>query len=75
MAEHQIAVIGIKPDLGGDDPIEGADGADYDKQLDDAFEAAKDDDKAGWKAAMRAAIKACIAESEGVEEPKEDEEY
>lgn len=71
------AVLHIIP-LGGDDEPDEHDDVEHDgddkqdgegenKHLEDAFHAAKEDDKDGFIAAMRAAIKSCIADYEGSE--------
>lgn len=79
-----VHVISIKPDIDGHGPDEEADGDSeehdgdgYDAHLKDAFHAAKEDDEAGFIAAMRAAIKLCIEESEQDEdgEPKDEEDH
>ena len=76
-----VHILSIKPDLSGateeGDEMDHEDGegggSDYDAHLSDAWDAAQEKDKEGFIAAMRAAIKSCIAEYESTEDEKPEE--
>jgi hypothetical protein len=67
MKGPDVHVLTIKPDLGGemhDEPDADDSSGDYEKNLADAFEAVKDDDKEGFVKSLKAAIEACMSEQD-----------